>query len=1322
VSNKEARKLRRPRRLLLIAGAVVLVLAVGVSAILFMMRPTVEDDAAIARACAEMVGEGLPGIAAEQTERFTGKVSDAKLRCRGGERALAQRDTPWVDWSNYWGTGDARSLSDRFGPASHLLNRGKRGIDGALLDFEIQRMELIRFNLYDNETYETYAGDPTGPIRKVWPEMRLPDSHPRRGDVETDDNGNQECTGDLIRFRSVSGICNDIRNPAMGAAGQLFDRNVAFEATFPELGLNELARNRHGERIGLLKPDPQLISRRLLQRDQSAAPNCNQGRGVPGMNDARCDYQTAPFFNVLAAFWIQFMTHDWFSHLDEARNDTVQLMTDLGCRQEDLTPSADSSGCRPEDKIEAALAADTEPPGTFRTEAGDRLKRAPRTSRNMVTAWWDASQIYGWDERSRARVLRDPDDPAKLLLEAGPEGRPHLPVFSNTCLPDSNQPDCVPMQPEWAGQEAVAFPDNWSLGISFYHNLFAREHNAIVDEFRRMAQEHGGNDSGLRHPDAPDQEITYGALSDQEIFEVARLVVAAEIAKIHTIEWTTQLLYNEPLYAAMNSNWSGLFQEFPLMSEVSERLVKRLADSDDPQRSSQLYSAFAAGAGIVGRGSERKFPPYVPDWMSWDRWHIDNPDDVNGGTNHFGAPFNFPEDFVSVYRLHALVPDMLEDRDLAADPNAVQAHLPVVDTFRAGATDAMHERGLANVALSMGRQRLGLLQLQNHPQFLQNLDLRPRLDTMIDVPALDIIRDRERGTPRFNEFRRQIGLRQLTSFDDFIDKRLPEDSAQRAIQERNVALLREVYGQHVCDASKIITDAQLDSDGAPITDCLGHADGTLVDNVEDLDLVVGFHAETTRPHGFAISETQFHIFILNASRRLFSDRFFTSSFRPEFYTHLGIDWVNNNGPTGKQWETGEQNGHMQEVLPLKRVLLRAMPELEDELAPVVNAFDPWARDRGEYYSIAWKPRAGAEDDPTFSELRLDGAPTGAERQWREEYRGGSREAEQAMFEDFADTVTGIQEKTIGCTDAETIHRAFHAKSVAALNNATLRFRDDLHPELRTGFAQPGAAYPATIRLSNAASVPGDDADPDMRGFALRIAVSDDQTHDLLLTNQAVSHARDAEQFVVFADALTCGGLDRMLGIGRLVGAFGISETQRMIRHVQAGRNKTVESLALETYWSRGAIRWGDVLAVRYLLRPAQDAATVETTDATGPDALRSELAARLAGGDVRFDLYIQPFINESLTPIEDASVEWTEAVSPPILVATLTIPSQDLTSDAAQSVRAAVDDMAFNPWNAPEDFRPLGNINRVRYHAYKASSSRRGAAQAADAISTGAGN
>jgi Animal haem peroxidase len=255
--------------------------------------------------------------------------------------------------------------------------------------------------------------------------------------------------------------------------------------------------------------------------------------------------------------------------------------------------------------------------------------------------------------------------------------------------------------------------------------------------------------------------------------------------------------------------------------------------------------------------------------------------------------------------------------------------------------------------------------LRNHPQFLQNLDIRPRFDTTLDVAALDVIRDRERGVPRFNEFRRQIGLRSLTSFDDFIDRRLPAGSPELKHQQDLVKTLREVYGQHRCDAGKQISAALLNPDGSKINDCLGQPNGSMVDNVEDVDIVVGFLAETTRPHGFAISETQFHIFIINASRRLYSDRFFTSSFRPEFYSKFGLDWVMNNGPGDPVTEDGTPNGHRQEVLPMKRVLLRTMPELKDELKSVVSAFDPWARDRGEYYSLEWKPRADAKDDPAF---------------------------------------------------------------------------------------------------------------------------------------------------------------------------------------------------------------------------------------------------------------------------------------------------------------------------------------------------------------------
>ncbi|MCW8093367.1 peroxidase family protein [Alteromonas sp. ASW11-130] len=942
------------------------------------------------RACIDMVKDGFRPIDENRQTRFMGKVSKDTALCRGGEKAVKYRDTPWVDWSNYWATGDSSSLKEGSKAKTilgeHLKPNG-RGIDGSLMDLEYQRVELIKFNLFDNYTYEDYIkgqGNKDGASIKRWDEMRLDKDDPFFEAVGGD--GEQVCTGELIRHRTLSGICNDLINPRMGANGTYFARNVAFSSTFPRLGKTELARNRHsdaeqGMRLSLLTPDPQLISRKLFTREQEQNNNCNDGLGS-GNNAAsdECDYIKAPFFNVLAAFWIQFMTHDWFSHLEEGRNQS-KLVT-VGCK----TDEAEKLGCRPGDRMEPALFAQTSEPATFTHNDKEYLKRAYMTTENTTTAWWDASQIYGYDTLSQKRVIRDPQDNAKLHMPNG-----YLPLLK-PC--DANTDNSCEVQPQWQGQEATAFPDNWNIGLSFYHNLFVREHNYFVDHFRAQQQAHPNQDSGLRHPQRPKQVIAYSQVTDEELFNAARLVVSAMIAKIHTIEWTTQLLYNEPLYRGMNSNWFGLFNleesnevssiikkithnEENYFSRMSTWLARVFKDKDEAPKANSWYSVFASGAGIFGLQNARQEGAL---WWKKDNWDITNPEHVNGGVNHFGSPFNFPEEFTSVYRLHPLVPDLIEMRDYR-QANQINAKVPVIDTVRGDATAQMREFGLENWALAMGRQRLGALHLQNHPRFLQNLPM-PHLDSpskKIDVVALDIIRDRERGIPRFNEFRRQIGLKSLTSFDDFVDQRLDKTDPNRIAQEKVVTKIRNIYGTHKCDASKVITDAQQTAQGTPINDCHGAPDGSEVDNIEDVDLAVGWLAEYTRPHGFAISETQFHIFIINASRRLFSDRFFTSSFRPEFYSTLGYDWVLNNGPLDecpfeleqnnngiKQCNEPEQsNGHTVAVSPLKRLLMRNIPELKEQLMPVVNVFDPWARDRGEYYSLAWKPRKGAENDPAF---------------------------------------------------------------------------------------------------------------------------------------------------------------------------------------------------------------------------------------------------------------------------------------------------------------------------------------------------------------------
>src|SRR5262245_10319532 len=251
--------------------------------------------------------------------------------------------------------------------------------------------------------------------------------------------------------------------------------------------------------------------------------------------------------------------------------------------------------------------------------------------------------------------------------------------------------------------------------------------------------------------------------------------------------------------------------------------------------------------------------------------------------------------------------------------------------------------------------------------------------------------------------------------------------------------------------------------------------------------------------------------------------------------------------------------------------------------------------------------------------------------WREQYQGDP-EAERLLFEQLAKDMMHVQMKTKAASKAAGIQRAFHSKPVFAAVDAKLTFVHDMPDDLRAGYAQPGRTYPAIIRFSNASGAGQPDYKKDLRGVALRVKVSDGEQHDLLATNFPVSHARDAKQFVAFAKATAGGTISKLFGIIGLVFKFGPAEVIRMLKNVSAGRGRKVASVALETYWSRGAIRWGDSLAVRYLLRPAADAAAAPAPSEGDPDYLSNEFALRLDGGDIRMELCIQRYYDERLTP------------------------------------------------------------------------------------------
>jgi hypothetical protein len=189
------------------------------------------------------------------------------------------------------------------------------------------------------------------------------------------------------------------------------------------------------------------------------------------------------------------------------------------------------------------------------------------------------------------------------------------------------------------------------------------------------------------------------------------------------------------------------------------------------------------------------------------------------------------------------------------------------------------ERSMADVLYSFGVSHPGAITVHNFPNFLRELK-RPDGE-VIDLASVDVMRDRERGVPRYNRFRELLHKKPIRSFDELAHRDhpgLPEE-------------LRRIYGQ---------TNGR--------------------DNVDRIDLMVGLFSEEPPP-GFGFSDTAFRIFVLMASRRLKSDRFIADHFIPEVYTELGIDWVKKNS--------------------MVSLIQRHFPELTPALLGVANAFQPW---------------------------------------------------------------------------------------------------------------------------------------------------------------------------------------------------------------------------------------------------------------------------------------------------------------------------------------------------------------------------------------------
>lgn len=515
---------------------------------------------------------------------------------------------------------------------------------------------------------------------------------------------------------------------------------------------------------GVLDPNPRLISRNLLARGDTLKP--------------------VPHLNVHVAAWLQFMVHDWFSHGANVLPDDKSVPEALRKPFEIPLPDGDDWPDNP------MIVRRTRPD----PETGPADEGKPTAYHNIETHWWDSSQIYGSSKQRQDAIRRNPKT-GKITAN----GKIYL--DRNGHLPVTTLDVGIGRKGE---MELTGVNGNWWIGLSVMHTLFAREHNVICDRLK------------LEYPDA----------TNEWLFNKARLIVAALIAKIHTVEWTPALLNTPTMRMAMRANWWGL---------IGEKFIRGFGR--------QVKNDVLGG--IIG-----------------------------GQPDHHSAPYAMTEEFNAVYRMHSLLPDLFNFRSHGDD--AAIATRSLGEVAGENAHKLYETVSLVDTVYTLGTEHPGLLTLHNFPESLRGLNKQAPSSRRVDVATIDIVRDRERGVPRYCAFRRHLRMKVPNSFIQLTG------GDKEAAKE-----LETVYG-----------------------------------DVEKVDLLVGCAAEKW-PEGFGFSDTAFRIFILMASRRLSSDRFFTSDFTPEVYTPVGIRWVADNSMTD--------------------VLLRHFPELADNLAGVKNAFFPWRK-------------------------------------------------------------------------------------------------------------------------------------------------------------------------------------------------------------------------------------------------------------------------------------------------------------------------------------------------------------------------------------------
>jgi hypothetical protein len=318
--------------------------------------------------------------------------------------------------------------------------------------------------------------------------------------------------------------------------------------------------------------------------------------------------------------------------------------------------------------------------------------------------------------------------------------------------------------------------------------------------------------------------------------------------------------------------------------------------------------------------------------------------------------------------------------------------------------------------------------------------------------------------------------------------------------------------------------------------------------------------------------------------------------------------------------------------------------------------------------------------------------------WAEQV--GSDEAER--FERYAGLFTQMQAQR---SKRWGEGRALHRKQVTVAHGS-LEVLDGLPGFARHGlFAEP-RDFEVQVRLSNGGVDRSPDSRPDIRGLSFRVLGVQGEsalggpaaTQDFTLINQESFAFPRSDEFVAFVVAASQGNAALFKHI---LARYGVLGAPRQIARMARVVGRPFSGFATESLYSSLPMANGPY-AVRVRLLPSG----ANGTPAAGARRdWAADFCGRLSRQPLHWDLQLQYFASEALTPIEDASVSWPTPYS---TVARLMLPVQDPDSQESQELARAFEAGAFDPWHALADHRPLGEVQRARKVVYFASQRQRG--------------